>query len=91
MVGNFEHNKYLLPSYNKTLKDYSLPSFILPEKNGPSTLDWILFERLSFPVTNHGLACTPPLTRSPLLSYWLCGVLTTSCSSVVVAIYLVVL
>jgi len=44
VVGNFEHNKYLLPAYNQALKDSSLPSFILPEKNGPSALDWILFE-----------------------------------------------
>jgi len=44
VVGNFEHNKCLLPAYNQALKDSPLPSSILPEKNAPSALDWILFE-----------------------------------------------
>ena len=48
VVGNFEHNKCLLPAYNQALKDTFLPSilpsFILPENIGPSAVDWILFE-----------------------------------------------
>jgi len=43
MLGNFEHNKYLILAYNQALKNSSLPPFLLPEKISPSFLDWILF------------------------------------------------